>query len=112
MRYYNLVYAKHNESDRRAYLYSLPLDKDVKPFDRLYVRDKHGEHIVTAFNENFFSSKGLTRVLCEANGGYFPPAEVIGTVDTITVKQDLVQPFANYDAPEPEYNEKEDKFPW
>ena len=42
MRYRNLVYCKHHETDRRAYLYELPLDRDVQLGDRLYVRDKRG----------------------------------------------------------------------
>ena len=94
MRYRNLIYCKHRpETDRRAYLYELPVDRDVQPGDRLYVRDRRGEHIVTAFCENWLASEKMTKVLCEANGGYFPPAEVIGTVGVVSIRQDVVYRF-------------------
>ena len=93
MQYFNLVYAKHHETDSRAYLYELPLGMDVKPFDKLYVADKHGEHVVSVFADNFICTKGTTRTLCEANGGYFPPAKVIGTVDIVTVRQEKITRF-------------------
>ena len=35
----------------------------------------------------------MTKVLCEANGGYFPPAKVVGTVSTVTISQDMVYKF-------------------
>ena len=93
MKYRNLIYCKHHSEDRKAFLYELPLDKDVKEGDRLFVRDARGEHTVTAFCENWLVSDKMTKVLCEANGGYFPPARVIGTVDTITVLQDIVNAY-------------------
>lgn len=93
MKYHNLVYCKHHSDDRRAYLYELPLDKDVKQGDRLYVEDRRGSHAVTAFCENWLSSDKLTKVLCEANGGYFPPAQVVGEVTTITVQQEYVSRY-------------------
>lgn len=103
MKYYNLVYCKHHPEDNRAFLYSLPLDFDVKIGDRLMVRDRRGEHIVTAEYENYLASEKATRMMCEANGGYFPPAKVIGTVQKVTVIQEMVQKF-------PEYNGEE--MPW
>ena len=102
MRYHNLIYCKHPNFDKRAYLYELPLEMDVKPGEKLCVRDRHGEHIVTAFCENWLCSETMTKVLCEANGGYFPPAEVVGTVETVTVKQDIVNKF----------KVTEEEFPW
>lgn len=103
MKYLNLVYCKHPMYDRRAYLYELPLDVFVEPGDKLCVQDKRGEHIVTAQYENFFAYAGHAQMLCEANGGYYPPAKVIGTVTTVTVKQDMVNKFADY---------YEEEFPW
>lgn len=93
MKYRNLVYCKHHSDDRRAYLYELPLDKDVKRGDRLYVEDRRGSHPVTAFCENWLASENMTKVLCEANGGYFPPAQVVGKVTTITVQQEYVSRY-------------------
>ena len=110
MRYFNLVYAKHYKSDRRAYLYSLPLEKEVDTGNRLYVRDRQGDHIVTATSPNFFCSEMMTKRFCENNGGYFPPAEVVGTVDTITVRQDIVNTFDGQTVPT-DMEEKED-IPW
>lgn len=93
MKYRNLVYCKHHDSDLRAYLYELPLDKDVRHGDRLYVEDRRGSHTVTAFCENWLCSENMTKVLCEANGGYFPPAQVVGKVTTITVQQEYVSRY-------------------
>lgn len=103
MKYFNLVYCKHHPGDRRAYLYQLPMDADINTDDKLCVRDRKGEHIVTATSPNFFSSDKLTRTFCEANGGYYPPANVIGTVRTVTVTQDLVEKYADY---------REEEQPW
>lgn len=105
MRYHNLVYAKHPNFTKRAYLYELPMDMSVMKGKRLCVRDRQGEHIVTAFCDNWVASEHMTKVLCEANGGYFPPAKVVGTVSTVTVTQDVVEKFAT--------EEKEEEFePW
>lgn len=93
MKYYNLVYCKHHPEDNRAYLYSLPSDADVNCGDRLYVRDRRGEHIVSASSPNFYASEEFAEMLCTNNGGYFPPAKVVGTVNTITVTQDVVNTF-------------------
>ena len=93
MKYHNLVYIKHPEEKRRSYLYELPLDADVNTGDRLAVRDRRGEHFGEATSPNFFASDELTKTLCECNGGYFPPAKVIGTVSTITFTQDIVNTF-------------------
>ena len=93
MKYHNLVYCKHHASDARAYLYELPLDADVKTGDRLCVKDRHGEHIVTAHCENWLASAKMTEVLCVCNGGYYPPAQVIGRVNTVTIRQDVTDYF-------------------
>ena len=93
MKYRNLIYCKHSANDRRAYLYELPMDEDVQKDARLCVEDKRGEHIVTAFCANWVCTDGMTKTLCEANGGYYPPARVVGTVDTITIRQDVVNKF-------------------
>ena len=95
MKYRNLVYIKHPEEKRRSFLYELPLDVDVNTGDRLAVRDKKGEHIGVATSPNFYASDQMSRTLCECNGGYFPPAKVIGTVSTITItqSQDIVNTF-------------------
>lgn len=93
MKYHNLVYCKHHATDSRAYLYELPFTADIKVGDRLSVVDKHGEHMVTAFSRNFIVGEELTRVICEANGGYYPAARVVGKVETITIQQDFVRPF-------------------
>ena len=100
MKYYNLIYCKHHPEDPRAYLYSLPMDMNVKTGERLCVRDRRGEHIVTAFCDNLICSEKMTKVLCEANGGYFPPAKVIGTVQKVTVIQEMVQKFPEYSGEE------------
>ena len=101
MKYHNLIYCKHPMYDRRAYLYELPLDMDVKVGDKLCVRDRRGEHIVTAQYDNFLASERHAQMFCEANGGYYPPAKVIGTVSTVTVKQDMVQKFPEYEEEQP-----------
>ena len=93
MKYYNLVYCKHKPENDRCYLYQLPLDADVNPGDKLCIRDRHGEQIVTAQYDNFFAYGGHAQMLCEANGGYFPPAKVIGTVDTVRLTQEVVNKF-------------------
>ena len=103
MRYRNLIYCKHHPNDRRAYLYELPVDCEAKTGAKLCVKDRRGEQIVTAFCENWLCSEGMAKVLCEANGGYFPPAKVVGTVRTVTITQDLVEKFATYE---------EEEFPW
>lgn len=95
MKYRNLVYCKHPNFDARAYLYELPIDVDVSEGDRLVVRDKRGLHNVTAFCDSWICTSKMTQILCEANGGYFPPARVVGTVSTVTVQQDLINPFNN-----------------
>lgn len=111
MKYYNLVYAKHHDSDRRAYLYQLPADTDINCGNKLYVEDKRGEHIVTATSPNFFASEELTETLCVNNGGYFPPAKVVGTVDTITVTQEVVNRYDGGFAVMPT-DKMEEEFPW
>ena len=93
VKYYNLCFVKHNKKDRRAYLYQLPLSEEVNPGENLYVRDRHGDHTVTAFAESFLCSKKLTKVLCEANGGYFPPAEIIGRVGYEVKSYDVLRTF-------------------
>lgn len=109
MKYRNLVYCKHPNFTKRAYLYELPLDKDIRPGDKLCVEDRRGEHIVTAVCENWLASDKITKVLCEANGGYFPPAKVVGVVGVVTVRQEVVTKFEN--VPE-EPEEKEEYNPW
>lgn len=95
MKLHNLVYCKHHENDVRAYLYELPLGASAKTGDRLCVSDHRGEHVIPAFCENFFADDRVTEILCVANGGYYPPAKVIGTVGTkeFTVTQDYVEKF-------------------
>lgn len=107
MKYRNLVYCKHHDGDRRAYLYELPLDKDIRPGDKLCVEDRSGEHVVTAVCENWLCSDKITKVLCEANGGYFPPAQVVGEVKTVTVTQEIVDKY-----PEKEAEKIEEAWPW
>lgn len=104
MKYRNLVYIKHPEENRRSFLYELPLDADINGGEKLLVRDKRGEHIGVATSPNFYATDELTKTLCEANGGYFPPARVIGVVDTITVTQEIVRKYEEVDAKE--------EFPW
>ena len=109
MKYRNLVYCKHPNFTKRAYLYELPLDKDIRPGDKLCVEDRRGEHVVTAVCENWLCSDKITKVLCEANGGYFPPAKVVGVVGVVTVRQEVVTRFETVpDEPE----EKEEYKPW
>lgn len=100
MKYRNLVYIKHPEEKRRSFLYELPPDADINGGEKLLVRDKRGEHIGVATSPNFYATDELTKTLCECNGGYYPPAKVIGTVRTVTVTQDLVEKY------------REEKFPW
>lgn len=102
MKYHNLVYIKHPEEKRRSYLYELPLDADINCGDRILVHDKRGEHIGEATSPNFFASDHLTKTLCECNGGYYPPAKAIGTVNTVTVRQDVIERF----------EKEEEIFPW
>lgn len=110
-KYYNLVYAKHHSTDRRAYLYSLPMDSDLKGGEKLYVQDRGGKHIVSTTSPNFFASETMTKSLCENNGGYFPPAEVVGTVDVVTVRQEMVNLFSG-EYKTVEQIREEDQFPW
>lgn len=105
MKYRNLIYCKHENFHQRAYLYELPVDEDVRPGDKLCVEDKRGEHVVTAFCENWLASDKMTKVLCEANGGYYPPAKVVGKIKTVTVQQDVVEKF-----PVDEEQKKEDEW--
>jgi len=95
MKLHNLIYVKHHDDDARAYLYELPLDETANTGDKLCVEDRRGEHIATAFCENFFADARVTKVICVANGGYYPPAKVIGTVEkrTITVSQEIVKKY-------------------
>lgn len=109
MKYYNLVYAKHHETDRRAYLFSPPLDKDIHSGDRIYVRDKLGDHVVKAFGDNWYCSERMTETICKASGGYYPPASVVGTVDTVTIRQDVVNTFEGETT---EIKEEEAYEPW
>ena len=99
MKYRNLVYIKHPEETRRSFLYELPPDADINDGEKLLVRDKRGEHIGVATSPNFYATDTLTKTLCECNGGYFPPAKVIGTVQTVTVTQDMVQRFPGEELP-------------
>lgn len=93
MEYRNLIYCKHHEGDARAFLYELPLEKDVKTGEKLCVMDRRGEHIVTAYCENWICTDKMTEILCVANGGYFPPAQVVGDVKTVTVTQEIVDRY-------------------
>lgn len=95
MKYRNLVYIKHPEEIRRSYLYELPLDADIKGGEKLCVSDRRGEHIGVATSPNFYASETLTKTLCECNGGYYPPAKVIGTVEVITIRQEIVKHFVS-----------------
>lgn len=100
MKYHNLVYCKHKDNDTRAFLYELPLDVSVDYYDKLCVKDKRGEHIVTAFSNNWISEDWLTELICTANGGYYPPAKVIGKVETekIMVSREVVKKFGEEEA--------------
>lgn len=95
MKHHNLVYCKHHDDDPRAYLYELPLNEYASPGEKLCVEDRRGEHIATAFCENFLMSDSITEILCLANSGYYPPAKVVGRVEnrTITVSQEIVKRF-------------------
>lgn len=99
MKYRNLVYIKHPEEKRRSFLYELPLDADINGGEKLLVRDKRGEHIGVATSPNFYASDTLTETLCECNGGYFPPAKVVGIVSTITVTQDVMNRYEEEENP-------------
>ena len=48
-----------------------------------------------ATSHNFYASETLTQTLCECNGGYYPPAKVIGTVEVVTIRQEIVKPFTS-----------------
>lgn len=109
MKYYNLVYVKHHDTDRRAFLFSLPMDAEIKKGEKLYVRDRLGEHIVTAFRDSFICSEKSTETLCVANGGYFPPADVVGVVSSVTIRQEVVNKFNGESFPTVQ---KEEVFPW
>lgn len=100
MKHHNLVYCKHHSGDSRAYLYELPANVQVSRGDKLCVEDKRGEHIVTAFCDNWYSQDTFTEILCVANGGYYPPAKVVGRVETktITVTQDVVHKYGEEEA--------------
>ena len=95
MKHLNLVYCKHHPEDNRAFLYELPASVQVSAGDRLCVEDRRGEHIVTAFCDNWYSLDSFAEILCTANGGYYPPAKVIGKVGTkeFTVTQDYIEKF-------------------
>lgn len=93
MKLHNLVYCKHTERDNRAFLYDLPLSASVKAGDKLCVKDRMGEHVVTAFCENFFADARVTEIICTANCGYYPPAKAIGATKTITITQECVEKF-------------------
>lgn len=95
MKYRNLVYIKHPEEIRRSYLYELPLDADIKGGEKLCVSDRRGEHIGVATSPNFYASETMTQTLCECNGGYYPPAKVIGKVEVVTIRQEIVKPFTS-----------------
>lgn len=95
MKMHNIVYCKHNPQDSRAFLYELPMNVSVSEGDKLCVQDRRGEHVVTAFGENWYESDKTTEIICVANGGYYPPAKVVGTVKTekFTVTQDYIEKF-------------------
>lgn len=100
MKMHNIVYCKHNPQDSRAFLYELPLNVSVSDGDKLCVQDRRGEHIVTVFGENWYEFDKATEIICVANGGYYPPAKVIGTVETktIAVTQETVKKFGEEEA--------------
>lgn len=95
MKHHNLVYCKHNPGDDRAFLYELPANVQVTSGDKLCVVDRRGEHIVTAFCDNWYSLDSFTEILCVANGGYYQPAKVIGTVEVekVMLTRDVVKKF-------------------
>ena len=93
MKYRNLVYIKHPEENRRSFLYELPLDADINGGEKLLVSDKRGEHVGVATSPNFYASDKMTKMLCECNGGYFPPAKVVGKVSTVTIRQEIVDRY-------------------
>lgn len=93
MKYYNLVFCKHHPEDRRAYVYQLPMEADVTAGQKLYVSDRQGEHTVTVYRDNFFCGATLAKAICEAMGGYFPPAEVVGTIGEVVIRQEVVNRF-------------------
>lgn len=81
--YYNLVYVKFHEDDKKNYIFSLPLDKKVCKRDTLIVKDRcGGEAKVTAVTGSFILISSIAENVVIGSGGFFPPASVLKTVRT------------------------------
>lgn len=81
--YYNLVYVKFHEDDKKNYIFSLPLDKKVCKRDTLIVKDRcGGEAKVTAVTGSFILISSIAEKVVIGSGGFFPPAKVLKAVRT------------------------------
>lgn len=100
MQYYNLIFCKRNENDPHACVYQMPLNKSAEAGDKLFVRDRLGEHVMLAVSENHMVGYHLAKDITKFMGGYFPPAWIIGTVGTVTVTREVAERYDDNDAPD------------
>lgn len=82
MKYYNIVFCTH-ENTPKPYIFSLPLDKEVKERDRLCAYTKRGfKSDLVAVSTNLMVSEYTAHVLTKILGGTWPLAEICGTAKT------------------------------
>jgi len=99
MQYFNLIFCKRSKSDPHACVYQMPVGKSAEAGDKLFVKDRLGEHVMEAVSENHLVGGPLAKDITKFMGGYFPPAWIIGTVGTVTVTREVVERYDDNAAP-------------
>ena len=82
MKHFNLVFIKHGQSNKQ-YVFQLPMDFEVtkQMVGKLAIcNTRRGEERGIFASENIIVPERAAKSICEACGGYFPPARVVGMV--------------------------------
>ena len=82
MKYFNLVFIKHGQSNKQ-YVFQLPMELEVtkQMIGKVAVcNTRRGQERGTFASENIIVPERAAKAICEACGGSFPPAKVVGRV--------------------------------
>lgn len=80
MKYYNLVFIKH-QMFGKMFLFQLPMQYHVEKKDvgkEVLCETKRGEQVGTIASENFIVHERAAKAISDGCGGYWPVAPVLG----------------------------------
>lgn len=76
--YYNLVFVKHDENDKKNYLFQAPLAIRLKAGDKVFVETIQGECLGNCVSDSFIVGEHGTASIMMGAGAYYPLKEVVG----------------------------------